>query len=125
MPTTERGTHHIFPKPFVKFIGLIGSSIHDSIIFEWKNSKYVTISLDSTPDSKRRPVDFNRTLCFTSWAKRFIKFLDMDSHNAEHLQDKLLAFLNENGIGIENCRGQSYDNASKMSGRYNGFASAN
>ena len=50
MPTTERGTHHIFPKPFVEFIGLIGSSIHDSIIFEWKNSKYVTVSLDSTPD---------------------------------------------------------------------------
>ena len=39
----------------------------------------------------------------------------------KHLQDKLLAFLNKNSIGIENCRGQSYDNASNLSGRYNGL----
>ena len=45
----------------------------------------------------------------------------MNSHNDEHLQDKLLAFLNKNSIGIENCRGQSYDNASNLSGRYNGL----
>ena len=45
----------------------------------------------------------------------------MDSHNAEHLQDKLLTFLSENGIDIENCRVQSYDNTSNMSGRYNGL----
>ena len=45
----------------------------------------------------------------------------MNSHNAEHLQDKLLTFLNENGIDIGNCRGQSYENASNISGRYNGL----
>ena len=45
----------------------------------------------------------------------------MDSHNAKHVQDKLLTFLNENGIDIGNCQGQSYDNASNMSGRYNGL----
>ena len=45
----------------------------------------------------------------------------MNSHNAEHLQDKLLTFLNENGIDIGNCRGQSYKNASNISGRYNGL----
>ena len=39
----------------------------------------------------------------------------MASHNAEHLQNELLTFLNEN---VGNCRGQGYDNASNMSGRY-------
>ena len=43
----------------------------------------------------------------------------MDSYNAEYLQDKLLTFLNEDGIDIGNCRGQSHDNASNMSCRYN------
>ena len=51
--------------------------------------------------------------------ERFIKFLDLDSHNAEHLRNILLAFLKENGVGIENCHGQSYDNASNISSRYN------
>ena len=45
----------------------------------------------------------------------------MDSHNAEHLQDKSLTFLNENDIDIGNCRGQSYDKVSNMSGRHNGL----
>ena len=57
----------------------------------------------------------------TGLVERFIKFLDMDSHNAEHLQNKLLTIPNGNGIDIGNCRGQSYDNASNMSCRYNGL----
>lgn len=32
----------------------------------------------------------------------------------------LLNFLKEKGLDIANCRGQSYDNVSNMSGRYNG-----
>ena len=106
-----------------EFISLIGSSVHDSIICELKNSKFYTISLDSTPDISN--IDqltlIVRYVLPTGPVERFIKFLDMDSHNAEHLQDKLLTFLNENGIDIGNCRGQSYDNASNMSGRYNGL----
>ena len=106
-----------------EFISLIGSSVHESIICELENSKYYTISLDSTPHISN--VDqltlIVRYVLPTGPVDRFIKFLDMDSHNAEHLQDKLLTFLNENGIDIGNCRSQSYDNASNMSGRYNGL----
>jgi hypothetical protein len=35
--------------------------------------------------------------------------------------DSLMNFLNENEISIVNCRGQSYDNASSMSGKFNGL----
>ena len=104
-----------------EFISLIGSSVHDSIICELKNSKYYTISLDSTPDISN--IDqltlIVRYVLPTGPVERFIKFFDMDSHNAEYLLDKLLTFLNENGLDIGNCRGQSYDNAGNMSGRYN------
>ena len=33
----------------------------------------------------------------------------------------LLYYLAENAVSIEDCRGQSYDNASNMSGRYKGM----
>ena len=33
-----------------EFMSLIGSRVHDTITCELKNSKYYTISLDSTPD---------------------------------------------------------------------------
>ena len=104
-----------------KFISLIRSSVHDSIICELKNSKYYIISLDSTPDI----LNVDQLTLIVSYVlptgpvERFIKFLDMDSHNVEHLQNKLLTFLNKNGVDIESWRGQSYYNASNMSGSYN------
>ena len=102
MLTRERGTHD--KTICEEFISLVGSSVHYSIICELKNSKYYTISLDSTPDISN--VDqltlIVRYVLPTGSGERFIKFLDMDSHNAEHLQDKLLT------LEIGNCRGQSY-----------------
>ena len=108
-----KGHTSYLPKTICKeFISFIGSSMHGSIIYELKNSKYYTISIDSNISNVDQ---------LTGPVETFIKFLDMGGHNAEHLQDKLLAFLNENGIDIGNFRGQSYDNASNMSGRCNGF----
>ena len=103
-----------------EFISLIGSSVHDSIICESKNSKCYAISLDSIPDILN-VVQIVRYILPIAPVESFVKFLDMDSHNAKHLQDKLLTFLYENGIDIGNCRGQSYDNASNMSRRSNGL----
>ena len=106
-----------------EFISLIGSSVQDSIICKMKNSKYYTISLDSTPDISHvhQLTLIVRYVLPTGPVEKFIKFLDMNSRNAEHLQNKFLTFPNENGIDIGNCRSQSYDNASNMSGRYNGL----
>ena len=121
MLTRERGTHH--KTVCEEFISLIGFSVHDGIICELKTGKYYTVSLNSAPDILN--IDqltlIVRYVLPTEPVERFIKFWDMDSRNAEHLEDKLLTFLNKNGIDIENCRDQSYNNASNMSGRYNGL----
>ena len=45
----------------------------------------------------------------------------MPIHFAKEMAKKLLDFLNDKGIDIANCRGQSYDNASNMSGKYKGM----
>ena len=117
------GTSYLSKTICEEFISLIESSVHDSIICKLKNGKYFTIFLNSTPDMLN--VDqltlIIRYALPTAPVEKFIKFLDMDSHNAEHLQDKLLTSLNENIIDIGNYRGQSYDNASNMSCRYNGL----
>ena len=78
-----------------EFISLIGSSMHDSIICKLKNSKYYTISLDSTPDISNvdQLILIVRDVLPTGPVERFIIFLDMDSHSAEYLQDKLLLVL--------------------------------
>lgn len=48
-------------------------------------------------------------------------FLKIEKHTAEYLQEIVLNNLKQLGLDIENCRGQSYDNAVNMSGKYNGL----
>ena len=46
----------------------------------------------------------------------FLMLIPILSHGAKALTDTVVDFLNENKIPLSNCRGQSYDNASNMSG---------
>ena len=52
--------------------------------------------------------------------ERFLTFIPIFSHTGLEIAQIILQFLEENGINIENCRGQSYDNAANISGIYNG-----
>ena len=45
----------------------------------------------------------------------------MQGHTATGLAESLLEFLKAHDIAIADCRGQSHDNASNMSGKYNGM----
>ena len=55
----------------------------------------------------------------TTPVERFLTFMPIQGHKAYKLFDGLTKFLTTNDINLENCRGQSYDNASAMSGKYN------
>ena len=52
--------------------------------------------------------------------ERFLKFIKINSHKGNDLANELVTFLQDIGIDVKNCRGQSYDNASNMSGIYSG-----
>ena len=67
--------------------------------------------------------DFNSQSLFrgSEPVERFLKFIPIFSHGAKNLADTVVEFLQENNIPLSNCRGQSYDNASNMSGRYTGL----
>ncbi|KAK5638800.1 hypothetical protein RI129_013095 [Pyrocoelia pectoralis] len=43
----------------------------------------------------------------------------MERHGAAYLSDTVVSFLKEEGISLEDCRGQTYDNAPNMAGQYN------
>lgn len=53
--------------------------------------------------------------------ERFLTFIQIISHTGEALSKTVVNFLNKCDIDIKNLRGQSYDNAANMSGRYNGL----
>ena len=47
-----------------------------------------------------------------------MKFLGMEGHSAQQLVNSLFANLDDCGINVKNCRGQLYNNASDMDGKY-------
>ena len=53
--------------------------------------------------------------------ERFLKFLPSESNTGEYLAKIVLHFLEQQGIDINGVWGQSYSNASNMSGRYKGM----
>lgn len=106
-----------------ELVSLMGNEVLNEIISRIKFSKYYSISLDSTPDEGH--VDqlslIFRYMEHDTPVERFVKFLPNQGHKAQEMFEGLKKFLEDNDIDIQNCRGQSYDNASAMSGRYNGL----
>ena len=54
----------------------------------------------------------------TSPAESFVEFFHDSGHKSKNMFNALPRFLTGNYISIDDCRGQSYDNASAMIGRY-------
>lgn len=105
-----------------EFIEIIGDKMKTYIVDEIKKFKYYSISIDSTPDVSH--VDqltlIVRYVTSKGPVERFLTFLKMEGHTADQIAESLFEFLGAAGIDIKDCRGQSYDNASNMSGQYNG-----
>ena len=106
-----------------EFIQLMAKEVLLTIIAEVKTAKYFAVIVDSTPDISHvdqltlilRYID----LCGKP-VERFIKFIPISSHSGESLSEVILKTLFDFGVAISDCRGQSYDNASNMSGKYKG-----
>ena len=106
-----------------EFIEEIATKVADIIISKIKQAKYYAVSLDSTPDITN--VD-QLTIIFwydfpDGFVERFVKFVATRGHTGYQLADLLFEFIEDNGISLKDLRGQSYDNASNMCGKYKGM----
>uniref|UniRef100_A0A673NLW3 TTF-type domain-containing protein n=1 Tax=Sinocyclocheilus rhinocerous TaxID=307959 RepID=A0A673NLW3_9TELE len=106
-----------------EFIQLMGEKIKQTIAKEIQNAKYFSVIVDSTPDLSH--VD-QLTFIFRfvdpdgHVVERFLAFEPIESHTGESLADCILAMVDSLRLDLSNCRRQSYDNASNMSGKYKG-----
>ena len=53
--------------------------------------------------------------------ERFVKCIPTRGHTDHQLADLLFEFIEDNDISLKDFSGQSYDNASNMSGKYKGM----
>jgi hypothetical protein len=103
-----------------EFIALMGDKAKQVIADEIKQAKY----FDSTPDLSH--VDqltfvFRFVNASGKVVERFIGFEPIHSHTGLSLAETVISMVRNLGLDMANCRGQSYDNASNMSGKYNGL----
>ncbi|XP_068245391.1 zinc finger MYM-type protein 1-like [Palaemon carinicauda] len=107
-----------------EFIELMTKKVLKNIIAAVITAKYFTISVDSTPDiSHTDQLTFIVRFVDSSGkpVERFIKLIPLSGHDGETMMNVVLDTLLEHDLSIMDCRGQSYDNASNMSGKYNGL----
>ena len=109
-----------------EMIQLMANRVRRCIIDEIKLARYFSLSVDSTPDCSHvdqltiivryvSPVD-NKPV------ERFLTFLEIKNHTGAGLADVVIDYLTKVcDLDFSKCRGQSYDNAANMSGRYNGM----
>ena len=108
-----------------ELIKIMADKVMATIIQELQQCKYFSISVDSTPDithTDQLSVTIRYVLS-TGPVERFLIFVPISDHTGEGIADVVLKFLKEQSIDIKYCRGQSYDNASNMPGKYKGVQS--
>ncbi|XP_054082569.1 zinc finger MYM-type protein 1-like [Zeugodacus cucurbitae] len=107
-----------------EFILLMGHKVSKQIGDEIRRAKYFSLIIDSTPDIAhvdQLTLVIRYVLESGEPCERFVKFLPSVGHKAEEMFSVIILELETLGINIEDCRGQSYDNAANMSGMYNGL----
>lgn len=117
-------TSYLSKTIYEEIILLMQNKLLQQISSEVQSAKYFGIIVDSTPDIAHtdqltiiiRYIRENGEI-----VERFLEFLPNIGHKAKDIENALLKSLEKNGLDIMNCRGQSYDNASNMSGIYSGL----
>ncbi|XP_065672030.1 zinc finger MYM-type protein 1-like [Hydra vulgaris] len=94
-----------------ELIDIMSQMVLTHIITEIKKAKYWGIIVDSTPDISH--VDQLSVI--------FRYYLNGHVHDGKSLITDILDLLERYDIDITNCRGQAYDNASNIYGKYSGL----
>ena len=105
-----------------EFIEICGDFIRKDIIDSCKKAKYFTVLVDETTDiSTSEQVSISvRFVDDTVLREEFLGFHKTVSTTGEDLAVLIIDCLKEYGLDPNNLRGQGYDGASNMIGRYKG-----
>ncbi|XP_030066678.1 zinc finger MYM-type protein 1-like [Microcaecilia unicolor] len=122
----RRVTSYLSPKIQNEFIHLLGNYVKENIVADIKKAKYFGILFDSTPD-----VSHTDQMCEViryvhieddkvEIKESFLGFFPISGKTAAELTEQILKQLDSDGLDINLCRGQGYDNAATMAGIHGG-----
>ena len=120
---------YLSPEIQNEFIGILANSAKQRLIGHIIQSKYYGLLVDSTPDLAHREqlsqvirfVDINFVSKKVCIKEVFLGFIELHSKDAASLEKVILERLESDGIPLDYCRSQCYDNASVMAGHLSGL----
>ncbi|KAF0710596.1 Uncharacterized protein FWK35_00036342, partial [Aphis craccivora] len=110
-----------------EFLEIIAKKVKNEILSKIKEAKYYSILFDCTPDIGhqeqmtqviRYVIQNNENEC--EIVESFLKFVRVYNKTGESLTEDILNSLSKDDLRISDCRGQSFDNGSNMSGKIKG-----
>ncbi|GFW66528.1 zinc finger MYM-type protein 1 [Trichonephila clavipes] len=103
-----------------ELIALMSKSVIEEIIHRVKQAKYYAFLLDCTRDVSRvEQMSIILRFCNSSTGaieEHFIGFIAFAETTGEYKTNSILQELERNGLDIQNCRGQGYDNGANRVG---------
>ena len=121
--------HYLSSDSQNELISLCSGLVLKNILLERSNARYYSIMVDSTPDCSHveQTTFIIRYLLLShdqfEIAERFLTFVDCSEKTGFEIANLILKTLEENEISLSECRGQGYDNAANMVGKYKGAQS--
>lgn len=114
------------PKIQNEFIDITAETVRRDILRTVKERKYFSILFDATPDVSHqeqisqivRTVSVTKDGCHVE--EHFLGFIHFDLKTGNQISNMILDRLVSDGLELENCRGQGYDNGANMAGAYKG-----
>ena len=117
---------YLSPQIQNEFVNCLGDLLRTKIIEQVKNSKYYCIIFDSTPDISHKD-QLSQVIRYVEMDDNdvkveefFLRFIEMKGKTAEQITEQILKQLEEDGLQIQDCRGQAFDNAAVMAGHRSG-----
>lgn len=107
-----------------EFIDLMGNKVSNVIIEQIKSAKFYSVIVDSSPDlshTDQLTIVIRYVSSDCEPVERFLTYIPISGHSSEYLENTLISYIESVGLDILDCRGQSYDNASNMAGKYTGL----
>lgn len=117
-------TNYLSHQTYDEFLVLMANQVQNSFVKEIKYSIYFSIVVDSTPDvshTDQLTVILRYVNNKGEIVERFICFTPIKCHKSEHLERTVLQKIEDLGLEIKNCRGQSFDTTANMAGQYTGL----
>ena len=119
-------TSYLSPTIQNEFVEILGENVRSKIIEQVKEAKYFSMIFDSAPDISYKDqtshvlryvmIDGDKVKVVESC----VDFIETKGKSAANISTMVLEKLEKDGIDIQNCRGQAYDNAAVMAGLHTG-----